>query len=84
LCPKQADDPSLTQTERERGAEYAGKLSTAILSRVWQMLLKGISETEGSSRPAAAAEMALIRIAHAAKPAFARGGAEGVSECWRS
>lgn len=66
FVPEAADDPSLTETERERGADYAGKLSTAILSRVWQMLLKGISETEGSSRPAAAAEMALIRIAHAA------------------
>ncbi|WP_412050711.1 DNA polymerase III subunit gamma/tau [Hoeflea sp. Naph1] len=61
-----ADDPSLTETERSRGAEFAGTLSTAILSRVWQMLLKGISETDTSSRPAAAAEMALIRIAHAA------------------
>ncbi|WP_394691882.1 DNA polymerase III subunit gamma/tau [Hoeflea sp.] len=66
FVPEAADDPSLTETERERGAEYAGKLSTAILSRVWQMLLKGISETDESSRPAAAAEMALIRIAHAA------------------
>ncbi|MBC7281712.1 DNA polymerase III subunit gamma/tau [Hoeflea sp.] len=66
FVPEAAQDPSLTQTEREAGADYAGKLSTAILSRVWQMLLKGITETDTSSRPAAAAEMALIRIAHAA------------------
>tara|TARA_R110002020_G_scaffold285595_1_gene501110 strand:- start:18203 stop:20044 length:1842 start_codon:yes stop_codon:yes gene_type:complete len=66
FVPQAGEDPSLTQTERESGASYAGTLSTAILSRVWQMLLKGITETDTSSRPAAAAEMALIRIAHAA------------------
>ncbi|WP_420407570.1 DNA polymerase III subunit gamma/tau [Hoeflea sp.] len=66
FVPEAADDPSLTETERERGTEYSGQLSTAILSRTWQMLLKGISETDESSRPAAAAEMALIRIGHAA------------------
>ena len=66
FVPQAVEDPSLTQTERESGADYAGKLSTSILSRVWQMLLKGITETDTSSRPAAAAEMALIRIAHAA------------------
>jgi DNA polymerase-3 subunit gamma/tau len=66
FVPEAAADPSLTETERERGVDYASKLSTSVLSRAWQMLLKGIDETEGSSRPAAAAEMALIRIAHAA------------------
>jgi DNA polymerase-3 subunit gamma/tau len=66
FVPEAGEDPSLTETERESGADYAARLSTVILSRVWQMLLKGISETDTSSRPAAAAEMALIRIAHAA------------------
>jgi len=66
FVPEAGNDPSLTETERESGADYAAKLSTVILSRVWQMLLKGITETDTSSRPAAAAEMALIRIAHAA------------------
>jgi DNA polymerase-3 subunit gamma/tau len=37
-----------------------------VLSRAWQMLLKGIGEVQGAARPASAAEMALIRIAHAA------------------
>jgi len=66
FVPEAGEDPSLTETERESGATYASTLSTVVLSRVWQMLLKGISETDTSSRPAAAAEMALIRIAHAA------------------
>ncbi|MDF1610341.1 DNA polymerase III subunit gamma/tau [Hoeflea sp. YIM 152468] len=66
FVPEAGEDPSLTQTERESGADYAAKLSTVVLSRVWQMLLKGITETDTSSRQAAAAEMTLIRIAHAA------------------
>ena len=66
FVPEAGEDPSLTETERQSGADFAAKLSTVILSRVWQMLLKGISETDTSNRPAAAAEMALIRIAHAA------------------
>ncbi|AKI02741.1 DNA polymerase III, subunit gamma/tau [Hoeflea sp. IMCC20628] len=66
FVPQAGEDPSLTETERLNGADFAGTLSTVILSRVWQMLLKGITETDTSSRPAAAAEMALIRIGHAA------------------
>ncbi|PWW00383.1 DNA polymerase III tau subunit [Hoeflea marina] len=66
FVPEAARDPSLTETERLRGVEFAAGLATPILSRVWQMLLKGIPETETSNRPAAAAEMVLIRIAHAA------------------
>jgi DNA polymerase-3 subunit gamma/tau len=37
-----------------------------VLSRMWQMLLKGIAETQAATRPAAAAEMVLVRIAYAA------------------
>ena len=42
------------------------QLPVRVLSRAWQMLLKGIGETEGAARLASAAEMVLIRIAHAA------------------
>ncbi len=37
------------------------------LTRAWQILLKGIGETQSSSQPAMAAEMALIRVAYAAE-----------------
>ncbi len=37
-----------------------------VLSRTWQMLLKGIAEVQTASRPVAAAEMVLVRIAYAA------------------
>ena len=37
-----------------------------VLSRTWQMLLKGIAEVQDAGRPLAAAEMVLVRIAYAA------------------
>jgi DNA polymerase-3 subunit gamma/tau len=66
FVPEAVRDASLTEDERTRGVAFAGKLPVRVLSRAWQMLLKGIGETEGAARPAGAAEMVLIRIAHAA------------------
>lgn len=65
-APAAKDDTALTEIERTRGAEFGEGLSTPVLSRTWQMLLKAISETTASNRPFASAEMALIRIAHSA------------------
>ncbi|WP_370931766.1 DNA polymerase III subunit gamma/tau [Bartonella sp. DGB1] len=42
------------------------KLSIRSLSRIWQMLLKGLEEVKSAPKPQQAAEMLLIRIAHAA------------------
>jgi DNA polymerase-3 subunit gamma/tau len=64
--PDAASDQSLSEIERTRGAEFSSSIAVTTLSRIWQMLLKGIPETESSSRPAGAAEMVLIRLAHAA------------------
>ncbi|QLF69009.1 DNA polymerase III subunit gamma/tau [Peteryoungia desertarenae] len=64
--PSAAHDASLSEIERVRGGELAESLAVTTLSRMWQMLLKGIPEAEGSSRPAGAAEMVIIRLAHAA------------------
>ena len=66
FVPSAADDPSLSQAERTRGLEFSQQVSVRVLSRTWQMLLKGISEVQGAGRPVAAAEMVLIRLAHAA------------------
>ncbi len=66
FVPDAANDQSLSEIERTRGAEFASSVAVTTLSRIWQMLLKGIPETESSSRPAGAAEMVLIRLAHAA------------------
>jgi len=66
VVPGVADDVSLSEAERTRGRGFAAQLSMRVLSRVWQMLLKGVSEVQASGRPVAAAEMVLVRIAYAA------------------
>ncbi|MGE5512844.1 MAG: DNA polymerase III subunit gamma/tau [Bacteroidota bacterium] len=52
--------------ERRRARSLADRLSAALLSRAWQMLLKGIEEAGKAPDPVAAAEMLLIRMAHTA------------------
>jgi len=64
--PVLAEDVSLTETERTRGRAFASKLSMRVLSRAWQMLLKGLEEVAAAGRPLAAAEMIIVRIAYAA------------------
>ena len=66
VVPAVADDVSFAESERVRGRGFAEKLSMRVLSRAWQMLLKGITEVEEAGRPLAAAEMVLVRIAYAA------------------
>ena len=66
LAPSAAEDEALTAEERDRGTAFAGKLSLRALARAWQMLLKGIEETREASRPLAAADMVIVRLAHAA------------------
>ncbi|MEM9030320.1 MAG: DNA polymerase III subunit gamma/tau, partial [Pseudomonadota bacterium] len=56
----------LSREERERAGELAGRLSIAILSRVWQLLVAGLDEASKAPDPRAAAEMILIRIAFTA------------------
>lgn len=66
LVPEAAKDNSLSQAERVRGADFAQRLSIRVLARAWQMLLKAIGEVRQADRPVLAAEMALVRLAHAA------------------
>ena len=66
IVPATADNVAFGETERLRARDYASKLSMRVLSRMWQMLLKGITEVQGATRPAAAAEMVLVRIAYVA------------------
>ncbi|HEV3499673.1 MAG TPA: DNA polymerase III subunit gamma/tau [Bradyrhizobium sp.] len=66
IVPATADNVAFGETERLRGRDFAAKLSMRVLSRMWQMLLKGIAEAQAATRPAAAAEMVLVRIAYVA------------------
>jgi DNA polymerase-3 subunit gamma/tau len=66
IVPATADNVAYSETERLRARDFATKLSMRVLSRMWQMLLKGITEAQAATRPAAAAEMVLVRIAYVA------------------
>jgi len=65
LVPETANDPALPETERTRGKALAEALAIPVLARAWQMLLKGLGETQMAPSPLQAAEMALIRLIHA-------------------
>jgi DNA polymerase-3 subunit gamma/tau len=52
--------------ERESAEQLAGALSWATIHRLWQMLLKGLQDVEIAPDPREAAEMALLRLIHAA------------------
>ena len=66
LVPDAAKDNGLAQAERVRGGDFAQRLSVRILARAWQMLLRAIAEVKQADRPIMAAEMALVRLTHAA------------------
>ncbi len=66
FTPEIAEDLSLTEDERLRSLDFSQKLSIPVLSRNWQMLLKGLQEVSQTARPLQAAEMLLIRLAHTA------------------
>ena len=66
VAPKSADEASVTEAERARGRDYAENLSVRLLSRAWQILLKGVQEVQAASKPLAAADMVLVRLAYAA------------------
>jgi DNA polymerase III subunit gamma/tau len=65
--PSLRDSAELPEAERTRGAKLADRLSMPVLSRAWQMLLKGVGEVEAAPDRRAAAEMVLIRLCHAAE-----------------
>jgi DNA polymerase-3 subunit gamma/tau len=66
VSPKSADDAAVSQAERTKGMEFAGKLAMPVLARSWQMLLKGMEEISRANNALMAAEMLLIRMAHVA------------------
>jgi DNA polymerase III subunit gamma/tau len=67
LVPESAImDATRTEEEKTKGVEFAKRLGMVHLTRAWQMLLKGLGETAVSNQPLKAAEMVLIRLAHAA------------------
>ena len=52
--------------EARRGGAMAEKLSMPVLTRTWQLLLKGMGEIQVAPNPHAAAEMIVLRLVYAA------------------
>ncbi len=65
IVPDILDSAGTPEAERTRGRALAEGLSMPSLTRAWQMLLKGLRETQAAERPLQAAEMVLIRLAYA-------------------
>jgi DNA polymerase-3 subunit gamma/tau len=57
---------AITQEERAALEGWADALPAAQLHRLWQLLLKGHTEVRTASDPLVAAQMALLRVLHAA------------------
>jgi DNA polymerase III, subunit gamma and tau len=66
IIPSSADEISLSENEKDLCKRLAPEISIAILSKIWQMLIKGISELAIAPVQIDALEMILIRIAYSA------------------
>jgi len=67
IAPELAEDGSMAAEECKRCTDMAQKLPMSVLTRTWQMLLKGIDETLKAPSEKQAAEMVLIRLAYASE-----------------
>ncbi len=64
VVPDAGDDLVTSEAERKQGLEMAQGLSIPILTRTWQMLLKGTEEVRISPNPISAAEMVIVRLTY--------------------
>ncbi|RMF13110.1 MAG: DNA polymerase III subunit gamma/tau, partial [Alphaproteobacteria bacterium] len=67
LAPEAAADPLRGEAERTAAGEMASRLEIGELSRAWQLLLKGAEEIRHAPSPIQAAQMAIVRLAYAAR-----------------
>lgn len=66
VVPDAGDDLVTSEAERKQGLEMAQALSIPVLTRTWQMLLKGTEEVRISPNPISAAEMVIVRLTYSA------------------
>ena len=66
IVPEFLNDPSLSETEKAFCARVSPTVSVATLSKIWQMLIKGLGELNTAPVQTDALEMILIRIAYSA------------------
>ena len=63
--PQLLEGEDISEIDVKKGKEIAEKLSIPILTRIWQMLLKGLQEIKISYDPVNSFEMIIMRIAYA-------------------
>ncbi len=67
ISPSNLADVSLSEHDRSAAKKIAEAISMPVLTRLWQMLLKGVSEVKLAPSPLAALEMLLVRISYSAQ-----------------
>jgi len=66
LVPSFINDATISEVERDFCNKVSTNISIAILSKIWQMMIKGINEIQVSPVQIDALEMILIRVAYSA------------------
>ncbi len=66
IVPQLLNSTSLSEVEKNTFTDLSGKCSLAILSKIWQMLIKGITEINIAPSSVEALEMILLRVAYSA------------------
>lgn len=66
IVPQSLSEALMGENERNLSEKIANNVPIAVLSKIWQMLIKGLSELNGAPLEKQALEMVLIRIAYSA------------------
>lgn len=66
IIPNSVNNISITEMEKNFCTKHSSGISIAILSKIWQMLIKGLNEMQIAPVQIDALEMILIRIAYSA------------------
>lgn len=66
IIPALLNSTSLSEIEKKTFATLSTSCSLAVLSKIWQMLIKGISEINMAPSAVEALEMILLRVAYSA------------------
>ena len=66
IVPNFLNSTNFSEIERNTFSSLSGECSLAILSKIWQMLIKGVSELNLAPSSLEALEMILLRVAYSA------------------